>query len=225
MPDPTSIPDPPAAPRPAKRPRMRPRSLAEAGLAGEPVEVYKQDARSRVWRVELATLGPVVVKRFEYTPSRQRVSLIVGTHPGQHELKRNRQLAAAGVPVVPILDAGEERAGLGGRAWLATPLIGTSMQRAITDPATTASQLELLIDQAATLTRQLLDAGYTFKDLKPSNIVLDDAGQMHLIDVGCAKPDTSKKQTTRMLAVMDRVLKRDGLDRELRERYRKKVNA
>lgn len=219
------MPDTPPQPDPADRPRMRPRSLADAGLDGEADEVYKQDGRSKVWRVEHATLGPVVVKRFEYTPSRQRVSLIVGTHPGQHELKRNRQLALAGVPVVPILDAGEERAGFGGRAWLATPLMGTSMQRHLTNPGTTHAQRETLIDGAAKLTRRLLDAGYTFKDLKPSNIVLDDAGAMQLIDVGSARPDTSQKQTTRMLAVMDRVLKRDGVGRELRERYRDQVAA
>lgn len=224
MPDPVKPSDPPHAPAPDPRPRMHPRSLAQAGLDGEPAEVYKHDARSKVWRVEHGTLGPVVVKRFEYTPGRQRVSLIVGTHPGQHELKRNRQLAAAGVPVVPILEAGEERAGFGGRAWLATPLTGTSLQRLLTAPDTSDVQRETLIDDAAELTRQLIAAGFTFKDLKPSNIVVGEHDRLLLIDVGSARPDTSKKQTTRMLAVMDRVLKRDGVSRELRERYRQGIS-
>lgn len=215
--------DAPAAPAPAERVRLRPRTLRDAGLDGTPAETYKDDDRSRVWRIDHATHGPVVVKQFVYQPARQRVSLVVGVHPAQLEAARNHQLQEAGVPVVPLIDGGEERVGFGGRAWLATPLMGTSMQRRIANPATDDAQATGLIDDAAALTRRLIDAGYTFKDLKPSNIVLDDTGQPRLIDVGSTKPDTSRKQVTRMLAVMDRVLKRDGVSRALRERYRDAV--
>ncbi|MEM9414587.1 MAG: lipopolysaccharide kinase InaA family protein [Planctomycetota bacterium] len=203
--------------------RLRPRPLGAAGLDAAPAEVYKDDPRSKVWRVEHTALGPVVVKQFVYRPIRQRLSLAVGVHPAQLELARNHQLAQAGVPVVPIIDCGEERAGLGGRAWLATPVMGASLQRLLTDDACGEARTAELIDSAAALTRRLLDAGYTFKDLKPSNVVVDDAGVMRLIDVGSARPDTSKKQALRMLAVMDRVLKRDGVGRAMRERYRDAV--
>ncbi|XAL98266.1 hypothetical protein OT109_11715 [Phycisphaeraceae bacterium D3-23] len=207
-------------PAAAGRLHIEPRSLDEAGLGGDVIARYKDDPRSRVWRVEHAEHGPVVVKQFVYRPARQRISLVVGVHPAQLELARNHQLAQARVPVVPILDCGEERAGFGGRAWLATPAMGTSLQRLLTDDACDDRRAAELIDRAAALTRRLLDARYTFKDLKPSNIVVDEADAMRLIDVGSAKPDMSKKQVVRMLAVMDRVLKRDGVGRALRERYR-----
>ncbi|MFI4859534.1 MAG: hypothetical protein ACIAXF_02510 [Phycisphaerales bacterium JB063] len=204
----------------AGRLRLQPRSLAAAGLDGEALEVYKSDARSRVWRVDHATLGPVVVKQFVYRPVRQRVSLVVGVHPAQLELARNAQLAQSGVPVVPIVDCGEARAGLGGRAWLATRVMGASLQRLLTGGGSDEGRAGELIDAASALTGRLIGAGYTFKDLKPSNIVVDGEGVMRLIDVGSARPDTSGKQVVRMLAVMDRVLKRDGVGRALRERYR-----
>lgn len=202
---------------------IHPRSLIQAGLDGDVIEVYKHDARSKVWLVEHATRGAIVVKRFEYRPARQRLSLIVGTHPAQVELARNHQLRKAGVRVIPIIDAGEERSGFGGRSWLATPQSGRSLQNLLTDTSTSTSEAEALILSAASLTQSLIGAGYTFKDLKPSNIIIDETGDAFLIDVGCAKPDTSHKQVTRMLAVMDRVLKRDGVGRELRERYRQKL--
>ena len=199
------------------------RTLCAAGLDGPPAETYKGDTRSRVWRVDHATHGPVVVKQFVYQPARQRVSLAVGVHPAQLEAARNHQLQEAGVPVVPLIDGGEERCGFGGRVWLATPFVGASLQRRITDSAVDDVRVSELIDSAAMLTRRLLKAGYTFKDLKPSNIIIDDAGAMHLIDVGSAKPSTREKHIVRMLAVMDRVLKRDGIQQALCERYRRSV--
>ena len=205
--------------------RIGPRSLRAAGLDGQAEEVYKNDPRSKVWRVEHKTLGPVVVKQFTYNPVRQRLSLIVGVHPAQLELARNQQLQAARVPVIAIIDGGEERAGFGGRCWLATPQVGTSLQRLLTTPNIDEQRAIDLIDQAATLTRTMLDAGYTFKDLKPSNIVIEGAGDAYLIDVGSAKPDTTSKQTQRMLAVMDRVLKRDGVSNALRERFQEQIHA
>jgi len=203
---------------------IRPRSLSQAGLNGPELEVYKHDARSRVWRVDHETHGPVVVKRFEYRPLRQRLSLIVGIHPGACELRRNQQLGEAQVPVVPILDAGEQRDGMGGRVWLATPVMGTSLQRRLTGAEVDQTQAKRWVDAASDLARALLGAGFTFKDFKPSNVIITDTGDAMLIDVGCARPDTSAKQVTRMLAVMDRVMKRDGLSRELRERFRKRVD-
>ena len=203
--------------------RLRPRSLHDAGLDGPPATVYKDDARSRVWSTEHVAYGLVVVKQFTYSSARQRAARVAGIHPAQCEAARNHQLRTSGVPVVPLVDGGEERAGFGRRIWLATPFTGISLQHRITDPAVDDVGASELIDAAARLTRKLLKAGYTFKDLKPSNIIIDGAGVMHLIDVGSAKPSTRKKQVARMLAVMDRVLKRNGIQQTLCERYRRSV--
>ena len=211
------------APPAAERLRLRPRTLCAAGLDGPPTGIYKDDARSRVWRVDHAIHGPVVVKQFVYQPTRQRASLAVGVHPAQLEAARNYQLQEAGVSVVPLIDGGEERCGLGGRVWLATPFVGASLQCRLKDSVIDETRASELIDAAAILTRRLLKAGYTFKDLKPSNIIIDDAGAMHLIDVGSVKPSTREKHIVRMLAVMDRVLKRDGIKQTLCERYRRSV--
>jgi hypothetical protein len=202
--------------------RLRHRTLAEAGLAGPVVEEFKRDDRSVVWRVERAG-GPRVVKRFVYAPLRQRLSLLVGRHPGQAELKWNRALRGAGVPVVPVVDGGIEPAGLGATVWLATPLAGASMQRLIREEATRRTHGEALISAAADLTRALFAAGFWSRDLKPSNIVIDDDGRALLIDVGSARHapagPAAAATTARTLAVMDRVLARDGVDEPLRRRY------
>jgi len=71
----------------------------------------------------------------------------------------------------------------------------------------------------------IVDAGvegrglFWFKDFKPSNIVIDEAGEAWLIDVGSARPAQKPSDTKRMLAVMDRVLARAGADAALRRRF------
>ena len=110
----------------------------------------------------------------------------------------------------------------GGSGWLPRSPASVCSTGSPTLRWTTSAPSEL-IDAAARLTRKLLKAGYTFKDLKPSNIIIDGAGVMHLIDVGSAKPSTRKKQVARMLAVMDRVLKRNDIQQALCERYRRSV--
>ncbi len=221
---------PPPLPAPGPRPgpsaptRLRRRSLADAALDSAALEVFKQDARSRVWRVEHATRGPVVVKRFEYQPLRQRAALALGLHPAQWELRQNARLRGAGVPAVPIQDAGVEPAGVGARVWLATPWSGKSMQTLLKQPGQTPDDVRALLAAAAGLTRRLIEVGYTFKDLKPSNLVIDGDGRAHLIDVGSARRDTAPAQVARMLAVMDRVMARDGVDEGGRQFFRERAS-
>jgi hypothetical protein len=204
---------------------IRPRTLAEAGLSGPAIEQFKSDRRSTVWSVA-ARLGPAragaqVIKRFDYSPIRQRLSLLMGNHPGQIELRWNLRLQEKQVPVVPLIDGGIERAGsgLGRRAWLATALSGTSLQRLIRDPAVRRQRGEVLLAAAARLATRLFAAGFWSRDLKPSNIIVDPAGECWLIDVGSVRLGASPANVARTLAVMDRVLARDGVEENLRTRF------
>lgn len=197
--------------------RLLPRTLAQAGLEGVPLEVFKSDSRSRVWCVQSASSSKVAVKQFVYSPFRQRLARYMSCHPAQRELYANHQLKSAGIAVVPVIDYGMEN----GKAWLATPHIGESLYRCLNKP----EQIDVLIDAAALLASTLIRAGFTFKDLKPSNIIIDPQGQAHLIDVGSVKRSVSPSEINRMLGVMDRVLGRDGIDNSYRERFARKVQA
>lgn len=196
----------------------RQRTLDDAGLGTAPIRTFKADARSRVWLVD-APQGRRVIKRFEYSPLRQRLSLLLAIHPACRELQRNRRLRAARLRVVPIIDAGVEGCGLGCRAWLATPLAGTSLHHRLKAPEAGTDGHGRLIDAAVRLAADLIGAGFCFKDLKPSNIVIDESGDAWLIDVGSARPARKPAHTERMLAVMDRVLVRAGVDAALRQRF------
>jgi len=196
----------------------RQRTLDDAGLGASPLSTFKADARSHVWVVD-APPGQRVIKRFEYSRLRQRLSLLLGIHPGRRELKCNRRLRAAHVRVVPIVDAGIEGRGLGCKVWLATPLTGSSLHHLLTAADGDTESRGRLIDAAACLAADLIRAGYWFKDLKPSNIVIDASGDAWLIDVGSARPARRPAHTARMLAVMDRVLLRSGADAALRRRF------
>jgi len=203
-------------------PTLRRRSLADAGLAGVAVEEFKRDQRSHVWRVD-SERGPFVVKRFVYSPWRQRLSLLVGAHPAQVEVRWNQRLQAGLVAVVPVHDGGIEPSGFGCRVWLSTEVAGTSMQRLIRAPEIRKARGEGLIAAAAGLAAQLFAAGFWSRDFKPSNIVIDDAGGARLIDVGSARRGASARNIARTMAVMDRVLARDGVEPSLRLRFAVRV--
>lgn len=194
------------------------RTLADAGLDGEPTETFKTDARSSVWQVEVP-VAPTIIKRFEHSPWRQWLALFIGAHPAQVELRWNRRLHRRGVPVVPIIDAGLERRGRGCRAWLATPRMGLSMGHLLLDPVARAERGEQLVDQAADLALMLLQEKLWSRDFKPSNLVIDDAGVMRLIDVGCMRRRPTPAKLNRMLAVMDRRMRTCSADDALCARF------
>jgi tRNA A-37 threonylcarbamoyl transferase component Bud32 len=193
------------------------RTLADAGLGGPVLTLFKHDQRSRVWAVQ-TDAGVRVVKQFVHNPLRQTISRLIGRHPAQLEVQVQRRMRDAGLPVVPVIATGREGAAL----WLATAHADESLQRrlsrAMPDEAAT------LIDAAADLTRRIIAAGWTFKDLKPSNIVVDVADSLSLIDVGSARPTATAPRIARMIAVMTRVLARDGVAADLCERYRLAVS-
>jgi tRNA A-37 threonylcarbamoyl transferase component Bud32 len=175
--------------------------------------IYKQDRRSKVWLTPSTDHDreAVVVKRFEYSPTRQLLAKLLGVHPGQRELRANRWLAAKGIAVVPIIANGCQRAGRGGKLWLVTPKRGKSLQSLLReDPPLSRPLRQTVIESVGRLAGQLLRAGVFFKDLKTSNILIDETGQAWLIDVGSARPMGLSGRADRMLAMLEKTAAQDG---------------
>lgn len=181
----------------------------------EPVEVYKTDARSRVWRIDVNGGDGLVIKRFEYGAARQWLGLLTGTHPAQRERRANRRLRRAGFAVVPI-----ERHGVrGGKAWLATRWAGRSLKQVIqTGGRADAADRRRVGNAVADIAAGLIERGYFFRDLKTSNLIVDDAGGVRLIDVGAVRRSRRPDHVIRMLTMLDRTATEDGV--RSRERLR-----
>jgi len=195
-------------------------------LEAPSAEVYKCDGRSRVWRIDRCDGqgGPVVVKRFEYSPPRQLLARLLGLHPAQRELRWNRRLGRAGLPVVPIIWRGAVYGGWGCRCWLATPCVGKSLQQCMRGSELAERDERLAVLRVvAQLTCDLIRHGYYFPDLKPSNILIDKAGQAWLIDVGGVRHSRSRVRVLRMLGVMLRKTRQDRLSRTDQWRFLRMV--
>ncbi len=167
----------------------------------DPQQVYKHDARSRVWRVCDHAGASFVIKRFEFNPLRQALGLTLGLHPGQRERRRAKQLIAVGLPVAPIIASGVQRHRLAARFWLVTPHRGTSLhnlfnQGKLTDPDRRQRILKAVGQLTADLTRLRLFN----RDHKASNIVIDDHDHPWLIDVGAIGRSRGTAGADRMLA-------------------------
>jgi len=197
---------------------LRPRSLDQAALAGPVAALYKADRRSTVWSVYRGE-GLFVVKRFEYSPLRQAAGLGCRLHPAQLERRSHVRLRDAGLPVVPLVDGGMVVAGVGLKVWLATQWAGRMLNAVLTDPAVSDAEKRAAIDEAASLTRRLIEARLVFRDLKPSNMLIDASGHARLIDTGSVRRGASSRRIERMIATMQRVLARNGAAPSLIERY------
>lgn len=176
-------------------------------------ELYKADRRSRVWRTDDAPRGQrYVIKRFEYSPLRQRLAWWLGVHPAQRERRNAEKWAARGLPIVPIAAGGFD----GGKAWLATELRGVSLERLIKSGAVPADSPRgrSLIEAVARLLALLVTKKVFFKDLKTSNILVDDRDALWLIDSGSMREASGlarSGQLDRMRAMLDRTAARDGV--------------
>lgn len=173
------------------------------------VRIYKEDRRSKVWQIDTPA-GPAAVKRFEHSPLRQRLAMLVQLHPAQLEMRVNRRLAAAGVPVVPIVAAGGQAAGLGVKRWLVTRVTGQALQRTLRDGASHDQQRQLAL-QVGELAAALVAGGWYFRDLKTSNIIVIAGAGAQLIDVGSARKSRSRQKMLRMLAMLEHTAARDGV--------------
>ena len=163
----------------------------------KPTQVYKQDRRSRVWRIDAPDGRAYVIKRFEYSPIKQMLAGMLGIHPGQRERRCCEMLKAAGLAVVPIVGGGVSQR----KYWLVTPYTGKSLYNLLhhgelTDPQK-RTQLMTAVGQ---LTRQLAAKGLFNRDHKASNIVVDEDAKPWLIDVVGVRRSRGQKDTDRMLA-------------------------
>lgn len=182
-----------------------------AWLDREPVQVYKHDARSRVWRIDAPDGQSFVIKRFEHSPLRQRIAAGVRLHPGQRESRMADRLESAGIPVVPIIATGEQPVGVGIHLWLATPQMGISLhnlfnQGHLTDP----ERRSRVLDAAGRLTGQLIARHWFNRDHKASNIVIDGQDQARLIDVGAVRRGRGRAGAGRMLTNLSQTLTQAG---------------
>jgi len=189
----------------------------------DPAEVYKSDARSRVWRIDrtVAHGGPVVVKRFDYAPWRQLLAWLIGLHPAQRERRSNHRLLQAGLPVVPITDHGiTDFSWTGCRLWLAGPYTGRSIQDLFRRGQLSKRHRRLTVLRAAAhLTLELIRHNYYFRDLKPSNILIDEADRAWLIDVGAVRHSQRPIHGLKMLALLRRKAREDGVNRSDQLRF------
>lgn len=189
-------------------------------LKASPSQIYKHDGRSRVWRVDSPQQGSVVIKRFEHSPLRQRVAMLLGVHPAQAEMRKALALAHAKIPVVPIMGMHVQNTGtLGVKVHLATRWLGVSLQQAMKEqrPLVTGEcQREKIMACLGELAASLLLAGWVFRDLKTSNLLIDDQGRLRLIDVGSARnvgtitSGSAPARAWRMLWMLNHTLTQDG---------------
>ncbi len=163
----------------------------------EPTQVYKQDRRSRVWRIDTPGGRAYVVKRFEYSPIKQMLACMLRIHPGQRERRCCEMLKAAGLAVVPIVGGGVSKR----KYWLVTPYTGKSLYNLLHHGELTDPQKRMqLMTAVGQLTGRLAYKGLFNRDHKASNVVVDDDGKPWLIDVVGVRRSRGQKDTDRMLA-------------------------
>lgn len=183
-----------------------------------PVKVYKSDARSRVWRVETAA-GPVVIKRFEFSPLRQRLLALLGLHPMQREIRITRMLLTAGVRAAPILGHGVDRAA-GGRCWIATPWTGQSVYMLLKRGGFRDFRSRRAAAAAvAEVTAAMLNAGLAHRDHRLTNMLLDENGDAWLIDVMGVRRSRGESDVLRTIAALAVGSQRIGMTRGDRWRF------
>jgi len=173
----------------------------------ESTQVYKHDARSRVWRIDAPDGHSFVVKRFEYNPVRQALAAALGIHPGQRECRMARRLIRSDVPVIPIVASGYLRSRLGIKFWLATPHRGISLHNLFHHQELSDVQRRAgVIDAALDLTNLLSSKRYYNRDHKASNIIIDDQDRPWLIDVGAVRRSRNLYLACKMIVKLGQTL-------------------
>ena len=180
-------------------------------LALPEVEQYKVDRRSRVWKVrdgEGDSTAEYVVKQYRHPSAKQRATWLVGLHPVQREARAVAKLTQARIPVVPITATGMHK----GRGILVTRYAGPSLQVAVQqgmldDHARRVGVLERVV----ALTASLVESRWFFRDLQLANMVLGDDNQVMLIDTGSIRRSGSPHHTVRMLGLLARTARMEGV--------------
>ncbi len=177
----------------------------------EPTQVYKHDARSRVWRIDAPDGRSFVVKRFEYNSLRQLLGYLVWLHPGQRECMQYHWLHRVGVRVAPIVASGVSRRGLGLTYWLVTPYLGASLHNLFFhDELKDEARRQRVLDAAGKLTGELIRYRIFNRDHKASNIVIDRYNRAWLIDFGAVQSRYKFGGVARMLANLSETLTQAG---------------
>jgi len=172
-------------------------------------ELYKADGRSRVWRVDTPR-GAYVIKRYDHFPMKQRLAALFGKHPAQREMHWSDNLARLAIRAAPIVAAGVSQ----GRRWLAMPHIGPSLLWRIREPDLSLAERRDLAEELAAMLELLAVNNLLNRDLKTSNILVDDHGRLWLIDLaGVRRVEDMHTAVVRMLRTLDRTARDEGASR------------
>lgn len=177
-------------------------------LKGAIKTVYKYDPkRSNVW-LEVDGDREYVVKRFASPAAKQQFLRCLQIHPGQCEVRQHCRLEQMGIPVVPI----QKQVWQAGQLCLITPVMGQSLDRAASagDFDKPAAR-HALAQSLGELTTLLLSRQLFFRDLKCSNILMDEAGKLRLIDAGSIRK-VSAAQLPDCLKRMTRLLEKTAVE-------------
>ncbi len=173
------------------------------------VEVFKHDPRSRVWAVETA-LGLMVVKRYDYSPLRQRFEWLIGIHPLQDELKAFAHLQKLNLPTARIMGQGLSN----GKGFLVTQFFGESLQGAIYRGRFSNPKFRQLVARnVGSLMASLWLHKVFLRDFKAANMLVDSKGNLAIIDPGRKQNLKRPEQFIRMAHLMARSTKNPGASR------------
>lgn len=184
--------------------------------------VYKDDHRTAVYAVEAADGRVWVVKRFRHPRWLQALKWAVRAHPAQRETRRVRQLKALRLPVTPIVATTMRWSATGGVGYCVLPYMGESVYRLLNRNLLTApAQRRALAQKLADLTAGLIRHGLIHADYKTSNILLNERGELWLIDTDRVAASRDRQRILNMLATLDETAVRARVSRTERWRFLK----
>jgi hypothetical protein len=166
-------------------------------MALSPAEVFKDDRKSRVWRVVDAAGDSWVIKRWKHAALRQRLQWVTGFHPAQVEKRRHDELQGVDLPVQPI-----EAVDYDGGGVVVTRFRGVSLYNWLrTGGPRDPSARRAMYERLGRLLGRMFAARMIFRDCKASNLLVDpEDHSLWLIDVGSARvarlpvPEHHRKQ-------------------------------
>lgn len=155
-------------------------------------KIFKHDARSKVWQTLPVDDHEYVIKLFTFNTLKQQFLAIIGLHPAQQEIRAHKRLEQLKIPVVKILCKGRYKF----QFLLVTQAQGRSVHNWILTNFhhSPFQQRQSITKQLGTLVGQLLKNGYYFKDMKQSNVIIDQQNQLKLIDAGSIKKTCKRNQ-------------------------------